>query len=302
MDLDMMQISEKARRRLANCMLLFTGALWGGGFVVMKNALDAIPVNYLLAMRFSIGALGLCYTLFSKTHPLNKRVLLGGVATGFFMYAAFATQTYGLMFTTAGKNALITAVYVVLVPLVLWAWRGVKPTRRIMGSAAIMLAGVALLSLQGEGGVNIGDFLTFLCGILYAVHICVVDAFADQDVMQLTCLQFTFAALFAWMGGLAFETFPAAFTLDMVGALAYCGICATLLALTMMNIGIKYATPAYASLFMSTESAFGCLFGVIFLGEAFTGRMAVGCLLILGALVLSQLPQRRHAPAPSQSQ
>ena len=62
--------------------------------------------------------------------------------------------------------------------------------------AAIMLAGVALLSLQGEGGVNIGDFLTFLCGILYAVHICVVDAFADQDVMQLTCLQFTFAALF----------------------------------------------------------------------------------------------------------
>ena len=220
MDMDMMQISEKARRRLANCMLLFTGALWGGGFVVMKNALDAIPVNYLLAMRFSIGALGLCYTLFSKTHPLNKRVLLGGVATGFFMYAAFATQTYGLMFTTAGKNALITAVYVVLVPLVLWAWRGVKPTRRIMGSAAIMLAGVALLSLQGEGGVNIGDFLTFLCGILYAVHICVVDAFADQDVMQLTCLQFTFAALFAWMGGLAFETFPAAFTLDMVGALA----------------------------------------------------------------------------------
>lgn len=171
-----------------------------------------------------------------------------------------------------------------------------------MGSAAIMLAGVALLSLQGEGGVNIGDFLTFLCGILYAVHICVVDAFADQDVMQLTCLQFTFAALFAWMGGLAFETFPAAFTLDMVGALAYCGICATLLALTMMNIGIKYATPAYASLFMSTESAFGCLFGVIFLGEAFTGRMAVGCLLILGALVLSQLPQRRPAPAPSQSQ
>lgn len=150
----------------------------------MKNALDAIPVNYLLAMRFSIGALGLCYTLFSKTHPLNKRVLLGGVATGFFMYAAFATQTYGLMFTTAGKNALITAVYVVLVPLVLWAWRGVKPTRRIMGSAAIMLAGVALLSLQGEGGVNIGDFLTFLCGILYAVHICVVDAFADQDVMH----------------------------------------------------------------------------------------------------------------------
>lgn len=65
----MMQISEKARRRLANCMLLFTGALWGGGFVVMKNALDAIPVNYLLAMRFSIGALGLAIPCFPKPIP-----------------------------------------------------------------------------------------------------------------------------------------------------------------------------------------------------------------------------------------
>lgn len=293
--MDMMHLNEKTRRGLANCMLLLTGALWGGGFVVMKSALASVSTNYLLAIRFTIGALGLSYSLFSKKRPVEKRTVLGGLATGFCLYAAFATQTYGLMFTTAGKNALITAVYVVLVPLLLWLWRGARPTRRIMGAAALMLAGIALLSLQGEGGVNVGDMLTLVCGVFYAVHILTVDAFADRDILQLTCLQFAFAAAFAWLAGLGFETFPAAFTPGMLWELAYCGICATLLAMTMMNIGIKYASPAYASLFMSTESAFGCLFGVLFLGEAFTGRMAAGCLLILGALALSQLPGRKAA-------
>ncbi|MEA5059128.1 MAG: DMT family transporter [Candidatus Pelethousia sp.] len=291
----MMSFNERTRRNLANCMLLLTGALWGGGFVVMKNALDSISTNYLLAIRFTMGALGLSYSLFSKKHPLEKRTLLGGLVTGFFLYTAFAAQTYGLMFTTAGKNALITAVYVVLVPLLVWLWKGLRPSRRIMLAALFMLLGIALLSLDGESGVNVGDMLTLLCGILYAMHICAVDTFADRDVMQLTCLQFAFAAAFSWLGALAFETFPSRFTPAMVGELAYCGICATLLALTMMNIGIKYASPTYASLFMSTESAFGCLFGVIFLKEAFTGRMAIGCLLILGALVLSQLPEKKVA-------
>lgn len=297
-----MRLNEKTRRGLANCMLLITGAIWGGGFVVMKNALDSISVNYLLAIRFSMGALGLFYTLFSKKHPLQKRTVLGGLVTGFCLYAAFATQTYGLMFTTAGKNALITAVYVVLVPIALWIWKGVRPTRRVLGSALLMLAGIALLSLQKEGSVNIGDILTLLCGILYAVHILAVDSFSDRSVMQLTCLQFAFAAGFAWLGGLCFETFPARFTPSMLWELAYCGIAATLLALTMMNIGIKYAKPTYASLFMSTESAFGCLFGVIFLHEFFTGRMALGCLLILLALVLSQLPGKAAGAALEQRQ
>ena len=295
--MDMMRLNEKARRRLANCMLLLTGALWGGGFVAMKSALSSISTNYLLAFRFTIGALGLSYCLFFRRRPLRRRTVLGGMAAGACIYSAFATQTYGLMITTAGKNALITAVYVVLVPLLLWAWKGVRPGRRIMGAALLMLLGIALLSLEGEGGINIGDLLTFLCGILYALHICVVDAFKEEDVMQLTCLQFVFAAALAWIAGLCFETFPAAFTADMIGELAYCGICATLLALTMMNIGIKYASPAYASLFMSTESAFGCLFGVLLLGEPFTARTGMGCLLILGALVLSQLPEKNMAAA-----
>ncbi len=283
-------MSEKTRRVIANCMLLTAGALWGGGFVVMKNALDSISTNYLLAIRFTIGTVGLCYTLFSKKHPLNGYALLGGAVTGALLYGAYVVQTYGLIYTTAGKNALITALYVVLVPFILWIQRKERPDTRVMVAAVMMLCGIALLSLNGSDGMNIGDFLTLLCGIGYALHIVYVDKFEQRvDVMQLTCLQFLFAAVYSWIAALLFEQPPASFSRETIGALAYCGIAGTLFALTLQNVGIKYASPEYASLFMSTEAAFGCIFGVIFLHEAMTGRALLGCILILCALVLSQV-------------
>ena len=286
-------MSEKTRRMTANCLLLLAGAIWGGGFVVMKNALDNISTNYLLAIRFAIGAAGLCYTLFSRKNPVTKQALLGGAVTGGLLYSAFAVQTYGLMYTTAGKNALITAVYVVLVPFILWIQRRERPDMRVMVAAVMMLVGIGLLSLNGREGMNFGDFLTLLCGIGYALHIVYVDRFEKRvEVMQLTCLQFAFASGYAWIAALLFEQPPASFGADTIGALAYCGIAGTLIALTLQNVGIKYANPEYASLFMSTEAAFGCIFGVIFLKERMTSRMLLGCILILWALVLSQVDWR----------
>lgn len=286
----MNNISEKKRMMLANLLLLVVGAIWGGGFVVMKNALDNIPVNYLLAMRFTVGALGLSYTLFSKRHPLTRRAVWGGVCTGAFIYGGYAVQTYGLAYTTAGNSALITALYVVLVPFIVWLRSKKRPDGRMFMAAPMMLVGIALLSLQNDMSIGIGEILTLICSIFYAVHIICVDEFSEEvEVMQLTCLQFTFAAIFAWLAAVLFEgPFP---QLDSgnIGELAYCGVCATLVALTLMNVGIKYGDPTYASLFMSSEGGFGCLFGVIFLNEVLTGRMGVGCVLILLSLVISQV-------------
>ena len=214
---------------------------------------------------------------------------------GFLIYASFATQTYGLARTTAGKNALITAVYVVLVPLFGWYAYKKRPSARVLIAAVLMLLGIALLSLSGEGGVNIGDVLTLICGVLYAVEIMAVDRYGGNvDLLQFSCLQYVFSALFALIPALLFEEFPRVWNGEMLFALGYCGIAATLISMTLMNVGIRYASPNYASLLMSTESAFGCLFGVIFLHEAFSARMAAGCVLILAALLLSQLRGKRE--------
>lgn len=283
-------MTARYKRTIANLMLLTAGAIWGGGFVVMKNALDGISVNWLLAIRFAIGAIGLSYTVLGRGRRPGRRALLGGAATGGLLYGAFAVQTYGLMYTTAAKNALITALYVVLVPFMVWGRKKRRPHGRVLIAAGIMLLGIALLCLQGETGLNIGDLLTLICCLFYAAHIICVDKFsAEVEVMQLTCLQFAFSALFAFAAAALLEEPPRDIGPDTIGALAYCGLAGTLVALTFMNVGIKHASPEYASLFLSTEAAFGCVFGVIFLHDPMTGRMWLGCIMILLALAISQV-------------
>ena len=286
-----MGIQDRSKRILANFSLLLTGAIWGGGFVVMKNALDTIPVNYLLAFRFLIGALGLSFSLLNKKHKISRALVGHSAIVGLLLYASFAVQTYGLALTSAGKSAMITAVYVILVPIFGWALYKKRPAGRILFAACLMLAGVALVSWDGANdGVNAGDMLTLLCGVLYAVEIMAVDRFGEGvDVFQFSCLQFAFASAIAFLGAGLVEDFPRVWTADMYGALAYCGLASTLIAMTLMNIGIKYASPDYASLFMSTESAFGCLFGVLFLQEGMSAMMLLGCLIILAALTISQI-------------
>lgn len=287
-------MKDKNKRILANFALLLTGAIWGGGFVVMKNALDSIPVNYLLAFRFLIGALGLSFSLFSKKDKVTPELVGHSAIVGVLLYTSFAVQTYGLELTTAGKSALITAVYVILVPLFGWALYKKRPSSRILIAAGLMLAGVALVSWDGTASVNKGDLLTLACGVLYAVEIMAVDRYGNGvNVFQFSCLQFVFASAIAFLAGGLFESFPKIWDASMFGALAYCGIASTLIAMTLMNIGIRYASPNYASLFMSTESAFGCLFSVMFLNESMTARMLLGCFIIMMALVLSQLKEKK---------
>lgn len=283
-------MQEKTKRNLANLALLCAGAIWGGGFVVMKNALDAIPVNWLLFFRFLIGGLGLGFSLLRNPRAITRRLLWQSAVVGLLLYLAFAVQTYGLMFTSAGKNALITAFYVILVPLFGWVFQKKRPEKRVLAAALLMLLGVTLLCWNKEGGINIGDLLTFLCSILYAVEIMAVDKYEQGvDILQFSSLQLLFAALFAAVPALLFEPIPRAWTADMISALAYCGLGATLLAMTFMNVGIRYASPNYASLLMSTESAFGVVFGILFLDETLHARAAAGCAAVLLALCISQL-------------
>ena len=270
--------------------MLLTGAIWGGAFVAMKSALVSFGVHYLLALRFSIGAAGLCFMLFSKKHPLQRTHVLWGLACGVLLYLAYTVQTYALSLTTAGKNAMITTIYVVLVPFMNWWATRNKPKRRVLLAALLMLGGVALLSLNERLSINLGDLLTLCCGVLYAVHITLVGKYGKgANPLQFSCLQFTAAAVCGWVGGLCFETFPTAFTPQMLFELAYCGIGATLIALTLMNIGVQYTSPETASLITSTEAMFGAMFGAIFLNEHMTDRMLWGCALVMVALVVAQV-------------
>ena len=288
-------MNEKMMRRLAKPMLFAAAFIWGSSFFIMKDALDALPVQYLLAIRFTAGAVLLGLLCWKKWRIFTPDYLWRGAVIGGFLYLAYSVQTYGLALTTPSKNAFLTAVYCVLVPFLYWAFAGVRPDRYNVIAAVLCVAGVGLVSLTGDLTVTTGDALTLVCAVFYASHIVAVAKVSpEKDIYLLTVFQFAFAGLFAWMGGLLTETFPAqALTQpEVLLPLAYLGVMATTVALLFQNVGQVWSDPASASVILSLESVFGVLCSVLFAGDQVSGRMLLGFALIFVAVVCSETKLR----------
>ena len=175
-------MNEKVMRRLAKPMLFAAAFIWGSSFFIMKDALDALPVQYLLAIRFTAGAVLLGLLCWKKWRIFTPDYLWRGAVIGGFLYLAYSVQTYGLALTTPSKNAFLTAVYCVLVPFLYWAFAGVRPDRYNVIAAVLCVAGVGLVSLTGDLTVNPGDGLTLVSAVFYASHIVAVAKVSADGV------------------------------------------------------------------------------------------------------------------------
>lgn len=288
-------MSPKTMRLLAKPMLFAAALIWGTSFFIMKNALDVIPVFFLLAVRFTAGAVLLALVCWKKWKDFTPDYLWRGAVIGGFLFLAYSVQTFGLALTTPSKNAFLTAVYCVIVPFLTWAVVKTRPDRYNIAAALLCVTGVGLVSLTGELTVNTGDLLTLCCALFYASHIVAVAKVSpEKDIYLLTVFQFAFAGLFAWMGGLLTETFPAqALTRpEVLLPLAYLGVMATTVALLFQNVGQVWSDPASASVILSLESVFGVLCSVLFAGDQVSGRMLLGFALIFVAVVCSETKLR----------
>lgn len=287
-------MSKKLSAFLASAGLIFVTIIWGFAFVVVKDSLDSIGPVWMVAFRFTIAAVGLFFFIIKKFKNKTLRDWKNGVVTGFFLYAAYLTQTIGCKYTTAGKNAFLTTVYVMLVPILSWPLYKKRPAWYVFVAAGMSLTGIGLLSLgNGDVGINVGDLLTLVCGLFYALHILWTEKCGKEntDVIFLTFQQFLFAALFAWISAPFIDgSFPVEGIMNtkVIGAMLYLGVLSSLLAFILQNVSLKYLPGSLASLFMSFESVFGILFSVIFLKEILSVRMWTGCVLIFLAVVLAE--------------
>lgn len=276
---------------LAGAGLLSAAAIWGFAFVVVKNSLDVIPPAYMLAIRFTIAALVLAAICWKRLRNLRGRTLWAGAVIGFWLFASYLLQTIGCQYTTAGKNAFLTSAYVILVPFLYWVFAGQKPDIYCMAAAVLAISGIGLLSLQGDLTVNIGDALTLVCAMGFALHMIYINKYTEYwDPVVLTVLQLAFAAAFSWIvspildGGFPTE----AFRVDMVISMAYLGLFSTMIAFLLQNVCQKYTSPDVASLLLSMEAVFGAFFSILLLGETMSSRMAIGCVMLFAAVVLSE--------------
>ena len=301
------------KKMQSNFMLLLTAMIWGSAFVAQKAGTVLEPFTYN-GIRMMIGGIVLIPVIFLlKKINVNKNndgvlsevqkkankktLIIGGISCGFVLFAASTLQQFGLYFNTdAGKAGFITALYIVIVP-VLGLFLKKKVTPRIWLCVLIGAVGFYLLCMAGNTtnfSLEKGDFFMLLCAFAFSCHILVIDHFSPKcDGVVLSSLQFSVAGILGIVCMFIFETPNIVTILDCWLPILYCGVLSCGVAYTLQVVAQKHAEPTVASLIMSLESVFAVIFGMLF-GERLDGFQFAGCVVIFAAVIISQLPSKRE--------
>ena len=289
-----------------NLLLLFlTAVIWGTAFVAQSVGMDHIGPFTFNAIRSLVGGLALipAILIFGRMKSEERRreeraqrktLLLGGVFCGLALGIASCLQQVGIQYTTVGKAGFITALYIVIVPILgLFFRKKVGP--KLWVSVVIAILGLYLLCMSGSLQLQKGDFLVLLCAFCFSVHIMVIDYFTTKvDGVQMSCIQFFVAALFSGLCMLGIEGIPDPHAVAISWApILYAGVLSSGVGYTLQIIGQKGLNPTVASLILSLESVISVLAGWLFLGQNMSAREVMGCVLMFGAIVLAQLPDRK---------
>lgn len=279
--------------------LLVTALIWGAAFVAQSVGMEYVGPFTFNFVRSMIGGIVLIPSLFlldrmkltkaPKGRAQVKQLAVGGLICGVLLFAASSAQQIGIVTTTAGKAGFITALYIVLVP-VIGIFLGHRPTYLVWTGVAVATAGMYLLCINEAFTVNGGDMMVLVCALFFSFHILVIDYFADKvDCVRMSCIQFFVTGILSGILAFIFEQPDIGSLWACRGALLYAGVLSSGVAYTLQIVGQKETKPVLASLIMSLESVFAALAGVVLLGERFSPREAAGCVLILAAVIMAQL-------------
>lgn len=284
--------------------LAFAALIWGMAFSAQSEAAKSMGPFAFTAARslITFAALGLFVPLRrgreARRGAPARAYIKVGVPLGVLMFLATALQQIGLGHTTVAKSGFITALYIVLVPLLGLVCFRRRVAPMVWAGVALSVVGLALLCLKDDFSVGYGDLITLACALMFAVHIVAVDRFAgDLGAPQLCCAQFGVAGVLSLCVALCTETVRPADMLACWPSLLYVGLCSGALGYTLQIAGQKYTEPTVASLILCLESVFAALGGWLLLGQTLMPREVAGCAVMLAACVLAQLPERRQGLA-----
>ena len=289
--------------KLKNAVILaLTAFIWGTAFVAQSVGMDHLGPFTFNGVRNFIGGAALlpCIMLLNKIEGNHKEqitgtkkdLIVGGISCGLCLFAASSLQQIGLQYTTTGKAGFITAFYIVLVP-VLGIFLKKKIGWKVWFAVALSVIGLYFLCITEKLSIGQGDILIFICALIFAVHIIIIDYFSPRvDGVKMSCIQFFVCGIASLIPMFALENPTISGIMASMGALLYAGVLSSGVAYTFQIIGQKNVNPAIASLILSLESCFAVLAGWIVLGQKLSARESIGCVLMFAAIILAQLPER----------
>ena len=299
-------MGNEVRQLRGGAMLMLTALIWGTAFVAQSVGMDYLGPCAFTATRNFIGCvallpvIALASRMRSGAQPEEaapapgKKALFGwGAACGLLLGGATLLQQAGMQTASAGKAGFLTALYIVIVP-VLGIFLGRRPGLKVWMGVVLALVGAYLLSVKGGAGIASGDLLVIASAVVFSLHILVIDSVpAGVDGVWLSCVQFLVAGVFALVLALFLESFTWRDILSAWVPLLYTGVVSSGVGYTLQILGQRTVNPTVASLILSLESVFAALAGWAILGQALSLRELFGCALVFVAVILAQLPSKK---------
>lgn len=280
------------RALAADFSLLLVAVFWGSNFVIMKEALEIIEPFTYLGIRFCLAALLLVALFWKRLAKVPAGVYRDGCLIGFFLFAGFAFQTVGLLYTTPANSGFITGTAVVIVPFLYFLVTRRSPGWWAYLGGILAASGLYLFSSNNAAGFNIGDLLTLICAFMFAAHIVAIAICVRRsDAIVLSVIQIAFTGLASFTIALLFEPSAGMFQHPPLiwGAIAYAIVFCTIGAFVTQTIAQRYTPPSHAVLILSLEAVFAGLFSYLFWGELFSLRRLSGAVLILAGILVTEL-------------
>lgn len=301
-----MQTSHQNRRKteLVGALMLASAALvWGCAFVAQSIGAGYVGAFTFLAVRswiafFIMLPVEKIFRMLGKTKNIKadakgenrKTLALGGLICGFFLFAGSAAQQIGIAHTTTAKCGFISAMYVVIVP-VIYALFGRGVGLKTWVSVLLSVCGLYLLCMKEQLMLQFGDSVTLLCALLFSVQILAVNHFVKRtDGIRLVAAQFLAEAVFATIGMLLWEQTTWTALAAAMPTILYAAVMSSGVGYSMQTLGQEKLNPAIASIIMSLESVFSALAGWMVLHQTLTLREGLGCAVMLFATILVQIP------------
>lgn len=284
--------------RRADLLLITASAIWGVSFVVVKDALASASPLLFLAVRFAIATLVLVPLANLRT-GFSKGELRAGAILTVLLATGFATQAYGLQFTTPARSAFIVALSSVLAPLVALFLLKHRTGWLVLVALGVALVGIYFLTAPDAGGLNRGDMWTLLTAVVFGGHIVAVGEFSRRfSAERLVWLQLLGTAVATLLVAVLIEPIRWQWSLGLAGALLFLGIMSTAVALVWQFRAQRVMSSARASLIFCCEPVFAALTSWLFWGEQFTRSQAMGAAFIVGGMVLAVIGEARAEAVP----
>lgn len=288
----------RSRSTISTLTLVLITVIWGSTFVIVKETVANVPPPLLLALRFTVAAL-----LFAWVRP-NRKAIVPGLVLGVLSFVGFATQTLGLVSTTASKAAFITGLSVILTPLFSAIWFRQSVPARAFGAAGVALVGLALMSFTGPVGVTVGDLWVLGTAVFYAFYIIYLGEVAHRHgALELSALQFWPMAALAWGWALPQLGEITNLSAGSVLAIVYLGAVATALVSVLQVWAQRVVSAHVAALVFVLEPVFAAVFAYLLLGEllgvwGWVGAGLIGVAMLLSELRLGAETEGDALPAP----